>query len=527
MPADETEIFIALVAALGTDITMVGTELKTELTSYEFTTVPLRVSEYFADLGGADLDGLLFDERLDAAMTAGDELRGRWRRGDALALAAINDIVATRKASTAGTIGDGEDAQPINLDRTAFVIRSLKTPDELSTLRAVYGPRLFVIAAYSPEDVRIAQLAQEIRDSRGEPNEANWAHQPIDLIKRDMDEELDGGQNVSDTFHRADFFIRAWNRDVARTDIVRSLEVIFGHPFHTPTRDERAQFVAAGEARRSAEPGRQVGAAIARPDGAIVALGTNEVPRFGGGSFSEGDDRVDNREFAQHTIETNKRHQQEMAQSIATNLGPALSAALEASGISPEQATAVRNDLDAQLPSELLGAGLKDITEFGRAVHAEMDALLDAARRGVAVQGCTAHTTTFPCHNCARHLIAAGIERVVFVEPYAKSKAADLHDDSMALDASGVDGKVSFEPFVGVAPRRYLDYFDATARERLARQPRKADDGTIRTFDKATAIPLFTDSVTAELRPLFPSYRQRELVALGHFADLLVADSTA
>jgi deoxycytidylate deaminase len=44
-----------------------------------------------------------------------------------------------------------------------------------------------------------------------------------------------------------------------------------------------------------------------------------------------------------------------------------------------------------------------------------MSALLDADRRGVAVQGATLHTTTFPCHNCARHIVGAGIDRVVFI----------------------------------------------------------------------------------------------------------------
>ena len=55
-----------------------------------------------------------------------------------------------------------------------------------------------------------------------------------------------------------------------------------------------------------------------------------------------------------------------------------------------------------------IGAGsLRELTEYGRAVHAEMDALLDAARRGVAVQGATLYVSTFPCHSCARHVIAA------------------------------------------------------------------------------------------------------------------------
>jgi deoxycytidylate deaminase len=52
---------------------------------------------------------------------------------------------------------------------------------------------------------------------------------------------------------------------------------------------------------------------------------------------------------------------------------------------------------------------LYDLTEFGRAVHAEMEALLCCARSGVSPRFGSLFTTTFPCHNCAKHIIAAGI----------------------------------------------------------------------------------------------------------------------
>lgn len=42
-------------------------------------------------------------------------------------------------------------------------------------------------------------------------------------------------------------------------------------------------------------------------------------------------------------------------------------------------------------------------------VHAEQNAIADAARRGVPVQGATAYITHFPCINCAKILAAAGI----------------------------------------------------------------------------------------------------------------------
>lgn len=105
---------------------------------------------------------------------------------------------------------------------------------------------------------------------------------------------------------------------------------------------------------------------------------------------------------------------------------------------------------------------LKDITEFGRAVHAEMEALLACMRIGVSPRGGTLYSTTFPCHNCAKHIVAAGIQRVVYVEPYPKSRALDLFSDSIRFqDDPSMSGTslVRFEPFVGMAPRRFFDIF--------------------------------------------------------------------
>lgn len=117
-----------------------------------------------------------------------------------------------------------------------------------------------------------------------------------------------------------------------------------------------------------------------------------------------------------------------------------------------------REDLTPDQARKLLKpTGLPDITEFGRSVHAGMDALLACARTGRSGRGATLYTTTFPCHNCCRHIIVAGVLRVVYIEPYAKRKAPDLHGDAISIDEI-VDSRLPF-PFIGVGPRRYFDLF--------------------------------------------------------------------
>src|SRR5439155_12870624 len=101
------------------------------------------------------------------------------------------------------------------------------------------------------------------------------------------------------------------------------------------------------------------------------------------------------------------------------------------------------------LKSETIGkASVLDVIEYGREVHAEMAALTDAAKRGTSVRGCVLYCTTFPCHECARLIVSAGIARVVYIEPYPKSKVAELYEDSIGLAdrRTELGNRVRFEP---------------------------------------------------------------------------------
>ncbi|MBA3849976.1 MAG: dCMP deaminase [Opitutus sp.] len=51
-------------------------------------------------------------------------------------------------------------------------------------------------------------------------------------------------------------------------------------------------------------------------------------------------------------------------------------------------------------------------------VHAEQNAVADAARRGSSLEGCTAYVTHYPCINCAKILAAAGIAEIKYHDDY-------------------------------------------------------------------------------------------------------------
>jgi cytidine deaminase len=144
---------------------------------------------------------------------------------------------------------------------------------------------------------------------------------------------------------------------------------------------------------------------------------------------------------------------------------------------------------------------IDDLIEFIRAVHAEMAVVTDAVRRGVSVADTVLYVTTFPCHHCARHIIAAGVRRVVYVAPYAKSLAEELHGDAICVDPQERDvdrDKVAFEPFVGVGPARFLDLFEMPPRKDKA-------TGIVLPFDPKTALPRIAeiepDDMLAEIQP--------------------------
>ena len=108
----------------------------------------------------------------------------------------------------------------------------------------------------------------------------------------------------------------------------------------------------------------------------------------------------------------------------------------------------------------LHSSDVRSLIEFSRAVHAEMEAIISVARNGKAgLVGGTLYSTTFPCHSCARHIVAAGIKRVIYIEPYTKSLALNLHEDTISiLEADGTK-KVVFLQYEGVAPRNMIRLF--------------------------------------------------------------------
>ena len=107
-------------------------------------------------------------------------------------------------------------------------------------------------------------------------------------------------------------------------------------------------------------------------------------------------------------------------------------------------------------------AGVKDCTELGclrdqmgiasgtrheicRAIHAEQNAIIQAALHGTTTEGATLYCTHSPCTICAKMLVNAKIKKVVVVKYYPDKTYEELFKEA------GVDFKVVNRPDLGIA----------------------------------------------------------------------------
>jgi len=490
------EIVCGLVGAVGTDLDIVTRCIEEALLDVSYKCLPIQLSRLMHDIQmdpWKSLPEIPAYERYDSHMTAGNKFRGLLERGDALAMLAVGAIREPQQEK------NGRPDSP--LARHAFVLRSLKHPAEARTRRNIYGPSFYLVAAYCPREIRKRHLAQRLAESEYSLQPDQYFDKAERLMKRDESErDTDAyGQNVRDTFPLADVFIDATNPEGARGSIRRFLDLLFGTAIHTPSRNEYGMFHAQAAALRSAALGRQVGATIATDAGDVVAIGTNEVPKAGGGLYWC-DDTPDMRDF-RLGYEVSDRIKRRVLGDVIRRFQNRGWLSDDKKHLTVEQLLEQAFADDAA--SIMKGSHLANSIEYFRAVHAEMAAIVDAARRGVSVKDGILFCTTFPCHDCAKHIVAAGIQKVIYIEPYPKSLAPELYLDSIVVDhprpkdaagGAAIAGYVSFESFVGIAPRQYMDLF--TMGER------KTSEGDVATPNRATAKPLFAKELPPDLAML-------------------------
>jgi len=450
--------------------------------------VTTHFKELAQELGVSDDTGTAVGEygRISSYQDLGNDLREVLGE-DLGAQIALRAIALDRLTSAESAEGKELDPERITPKRVAYIIDQLKNPKEVQLLRDVYGNLFFLVGVLSGYERRKRNLTMK---NMSEPDAAHLMDRDRAEVKKDG--RSSGGQQLEKTLKAADFFLRnsSGNSSELALQLDRFVKLVHGDLGITPTIAERGMYAAYSAAMRSACLSRQVGAAIVSTTGAVLSTGCNDVPKRGGGlyEYGSGDNRCIHKDGGRCFNDQRKDFLSEEIKSVILK-----------HGVDADKAQDIAKTIRSS-------TRLKDLIEFSRAVHAEMDALITVSREGGnSVKGATLFTTTYPCHNCARHIVAAGISSVYFIEPYAKSLAIELHDDDIIHDPEGLvewgkprnDGRVAFLNFEGVSPNRFRDLF-------YAQDDRKDREGKAIRIDLATTpkkSPEFLDNyIQLELR---------------------------
>ena len=86
----------------------------------------------------------------------------------------------------------------------------------------------------------------------------------------------------------------------------------------------------------------------------------------------------------------------------------------------------IRHCKDAGCLRKALNVASGERHELCRGIHAEQNAIIQAAFHGVSIRGSTLFCTNLPCSICAKMIINAGIRRIFYLSGYADAIAAEM-----------------------------------------------------------------------------------------------------
>ncbi|MHC2399065.1 deoxycytidylate deaminase [Bradyrhizobium barranii subsp. barranii] len=446
---DFPEIFLGFVAPVGVDLRPSLKHFRTTFERFGYTVIPIKVTDVFQVLVDEvapkeELVSIPPHTRLERYIQYGNQLRHFFEDDQLLALLTIMRIVEERVRQ-----GGARGPSP---EKNVYLLYQFKRREEIDLLRSIYGRLFFQVSVYSRTGARVEYLASSFARAEGQGTTDRYRPKAEEIIQIDQNEAgNDHGQRVSSIFHNGDLILNADSNDTdLENQICRFANLLFGSNKISPTRDEYGMFAAKSAALRTLDLSRQVGAAVFSPEGEILSIGSNEVPKAGGGTYwCDDPNGYDDRDYVRGH-DSNERRKREILYELLKGLG-----------VRPEEAM--------QNPS-IANSQFMDALEYGRIIHAEMSAICDAARLGRPLGGATLFSTTFPCHMCAKHIVAAGIEKVVFLEPYPKSLTSNLHGDSVRIELADRGRhhsypSVEFTHFHGISHRRYRELFERGRRK--------------------------------------------------------------
>ena len=303
--------------------------------------------------------------------------------------------------------------EKINQDKTKnYIIDSIRNPEEINYLRKSFA-EFFLFGVFADPDLRWKRVKDKYNNDRRTFDEDD---------KRDSNEGIEHGQQVTDSFRMADIILLNnenivpgnKNEELFLAKLQHNVHLIEGKEIFSPTYVETNMAIAYASSMRSSCLKRKVGAVIVDLAGDVFSSGYNEVPAANNTCKCE---------YGMCYRDKLKKDYKESLNSI------------------------IKKEKERDLSYALFKKNFK-ILDYCRALHAEENAILNVARVGASAALPTSilFTTTYPCNLCANKIAQVGIKHIVYFEPYPMDEAKKILADK------GVEQ----EPFEGVT---YSGYF--------------------------------------------------------------------
>jgi hypothetical protein len=196
------EMIFAVVGPVGSGTSEIAETLEALLSTSGYDTKILKardVIEAVAQHSGIHIPSSPLLAQSTALQDAGDRVRAGSRDNGAVAVGLIREVRASRAAKQNASPGPGEPVEPDG-EKRAFILDSLRHPQEVALLRQVYQEAFCLIGVFCHEDERLRRLQDsKYRDASRADIEK--------FMERDENAPEAHGQKVADTFHLADYFV--------------------------------------------------------------------------------------------------------------------------------------------------------------------------------------------------------------------------------------------------------------------------------------------------------------------------------
>lgn len=462
------EVVLGIVSQLGSDRKAFIDLLKQHLDVLDIEFEKIKITDQFIKIRAQKKDENL-SESFETFMKMQICSQLRLDYSNAILMKWVIDAIKRKRVNHAGKV-------------VLYVIDQLKHEDEYHLLSHVYGLNYIQVSLFSHEAIRDSNIKAKFKcDVNKKSNLINhmknfsivnttiteeyadkffnkWiteynsevlrdaAHQLLEKDFKDNDKKFSDagtGQRISKLFHLSHYFFNLDNLvDDLDREITKFVNLLIGENRDYPTQDEFGMCIAYQASVRSNFPNlTHIGASIISDGGEVLSVGSIRAPSPSANTTIHDENKIsDGYRFYKNKLK-------DWDDFLAKN---------------------IKNKNNKMLDE--VRKYIADSLDFHPCTHAEIAALLDAAKIGISVYKATMYTTTFPCHLCAKDIVSSGIRRVVYLEAYPKSKNKELYPYNISIDCrKQSDGeKVPFCFYSGVGPKRYYHVYSLDNKRKVS-----------------------------------------------------------